>query len=110
MSLNAGSVTIDADGNATGSGLAIDLYNAGMLGSVEDPNNPASVGWIGYPPDLFKTLVITGRQHRAAQAEAMASAIVTHFKNHGLVVTVIAPDSCGVGIPPANVETIGGIT
>jgi hypothetical protein len=87
MALNAGSVTINASGNATGSGLALALHGLLVVG-------------FGVSPAQAPNNVPGAQQQIASLANAIAAAVVAHITANA-VVTVAA------GIP---VTTNGSAT
>jgi len=87
MALLAGSVTVDSAGNATGTGLAKELYDA-----REASFAGSSVG---------------GLQRVAAECNALASAIIDHVvANAQVVVTSVSGVTTGGGVSGPGTGTI----
>lgn len=89
MALTIGSVTVDANGNHTGSGLALQVYEQFLL--------PPLVFGI-YP--LAKPAVIAARQAAGARAQALAAAMINYLKANAEITTTIAPADAGLQKTP----------
>lgn len=87
MALSAGTVSVDDDGTATGSGLALALYNA-KVGGLRAAFL-ADVKWVPY------------RRVVADEAALEAAAIVSHFQANG--VAVATANSLASGVPSSPV-------
>lgn len=73
MAMTIGSVTVDANGTATGSGMALDLYNAVI---------PLSAAALASAPQQTKA---TFRQSTADFCAALAAGIVNHIHANAVV-------------------------
>ncbi len=102
MALNAGSVTVDSDGNATGSGLALDLYNADPDPTYLDPDTPGT----GWDAGTWKTMIVAARQRFAAKYTAQAAVLVAAVGAADVRVAVGAIDS---GIPSTERVLSGAV-
>lgn len=77
MALDAGEVNVDDDGNATGSGLALAIFDGAMTGLSGE----------------VKALVGGGMK---AFCEGMATAIVDHIKDNAEVTITVQPTDSGL--------------
>ena len=98
MAMNAGSVTLDGDGNPTGTGLARELYDAWIAKvSFPDPDD--------YPEaDRPKVIaaIVAGKGGLADQCDAFASAVVAHITTNAAVTIKVDTGDAGLQRLPAN--------
>jgi hypothetical protein len=82
MALDAGTVDVDDDGNATGSGLALDIFNGAMSGLGGEVKAAIGNGMKGF-------------------CEGIATAIVDHLKNNAEITITVQPTDSGLQSLPS---------
>lgn len=97
MALVAGSVTVDDDGNETGSGLALDLYQAELDAFL------VLVTELGVPSH---PLTVAGRKSFAAKANSTAAAIVAAV---GAGDVRVLANALGSGVPASTTVLAGAV-
>lgn len=96
MAMNAGSVSVSGGGVVSGTGLAREIFDAVWAGRVAGgliPTAPTLGGtsppWSAERPvsaddvTAFNAQIVSAKQQVAIDANAMASAIVTHLTTNG---------------------------
>jgi hypothetical protein len=71
MALSAGTVTVDEDGAATGTGLAFAIFEGALADVDEDARSKVAASMKPF-------------------CEGLAAAIVNHFKDNGLIVVSVS--------------------
>lgn len=114
MAWTAGTVTVDSNGNVTGSGQALALYNA--ISSEEQADNPLPdpttppAGWEGTLASWAKTATdvsIKIKKSWARQARACAS-IATYATANASVSVTIPTGSGGAGLQRLPTNIVAG--
>lgn len=89
MALSIGSVTVNADGTHTGSGLTLTIYENFLL---------PDLGFGIYP--ALKSHMIAARQTAGTRAQQLATAIINHLIANGEVTVTVAPADAGLQKTP----------
>ncbi len=102
MSLVAGTVTVAPDGTASGSGMALQIFNEMKnLAVLPDPDNPPA----GFTSEQVLAVLVSSLEIYAQQAQAIANGVVPHILDN-LVIRIPA-DAFGSGIPATEVLLSG---
>lgn len=89
MALTIGSVTVNADGTHTGSGLTLAVYEQFLLPELGFGNYPA-----------IKADIIAARLTAGTRASQLATAIINHLIANGEVTVTVAPADAGLQQTP----------
>lgn len=99
MALTAGSVTVDGNGNTSGSGLALALYNAKL---AADPDAAWFAQYATADQSTVRQIRLVMKQRWAAESQGMATAIVAAITTDAVV--SVAANAFGSGIPASPVN------